>query len=344
MMALGLHALPLGRAGSFWFPPQSSSVAAGHDFVYDLILWLCVAFFVAICGATLYFMVKYRKRPGHKEEITATHNMRLEVTWSIVPLLLLMVVFGISTYWYLEMITPPDEDVHEIPVTAQKWKWTFEYTIDGRLYKTPNMHLIRDRAYQAIMTAPDNDVLHSLFIPAFRVKQDCVPGRFNRVWFRPTELSPMPTESDIGGFHLFCTEYCGDNHSNMLARVYVYENEEQWKAGIDADGDYTKIEDLVERGKAIFESNCASCHSLQPDKVVIGPSWAGTWGTERRFTDGTTAKFDMEYLRESVQRPDVKIVEGFPNGMTPFDFGDRNDSYFEGLAALFKSLSDEGGE
>src|SRR5690606_39339833 len=99
MMALGLHALPLGRAGSFWFPPQSSSVAAGHDFVYDLILWLCAIFFVAICGATVYFIINYRKRPGHKEEITSTHNMRLEVTWSIVPLILLMVVFGVSTYW-----------------------------------------------------------------------------------------------------------------------------------------------------------------------------------------------------------------------------------------------------
>jgi cytochrome c oxidase subunit 2 len=101
----------------------------------------------------------------------------------------------------------------------------------------------------------------------------------------------------------------------------------------------------VERGKAIFESNCATCHSLQPDKVVIGPSWAATWGTERPLADGSSVKFDMEYLRESVLQPQAKTVEGFPaNGMTPFDFGDRNDSYFEGLAALFKSLSDEGGE
>lgn len=340
MMSLqGLStSLPLARGGSFWFPPEASSYAAGHDFVYNVTLWLCVIFFVAICGATVYFVIKYRKRPGHKEEITATHNTRLEVAWSVIPLLLLMLIFGVSTYWYFEMVTPPEDDVYRLDVVASKWQWQFIYTGEdlGGKYYCPNMHLIKGQAYQAVMTAPDNDVLHSMFIPAFRAKQDCVPGRYNRVWFRPTMLSPE------GGFDLFCTEYCGENHSNMTARVYVYENAEDWKAGIKKDGDVVGIEDLVQRGQTIHRIFCATCHSVD-GSANIGPTWQGLWGSERRFADGSTAIADEAYVRESILQPNAKVVEGFPDQMTPFTWGADTDAYMEGIFAYLKSLSDNEG-
>lgn len=339
MMSLqGLStSLPLARGGSFWFPPEASSFAAGHDFVYNLTLWLCVIFFVAICGATIYFVIKYRKRPGHKEEITSTHNTRLEVAWSVIPLLLLMLIFGVSTYWYLEMVTPPEDDVYELEVVASKWQWQFIYkggALGSNMYFCRNMHVIKDQAYQAVMTAPDTDVIHSMFIPAFRVKQDCVPGRFNRLWFRPTMLSPE------GGFDLFCTEYCGEGHSNMIARVFVYENEEDWIAGVMDDGNVVGIEDLVERGKAIHQIFCATCHSVDGTDG-IGPTWQGLWGSTRQFTDGSSAVANEEYIRESVLEPAAKISLGYPNQMTPFSWQADTDEYLRGIYAYMESLKSE---
>src|SRR5919109_1360422 len=176
-MSNGLMSLPLAEAGgSFWFPPQASEFAPGVDFTYDFILWLCIIFFVGICGFTAYFAVKYRKRPGHKEEITSTHNTRLELAWSIIPLFFLMAIFGISTYWYLQIVTPPTEEVREIEVTAKRWNWTFKYkgepfASNEQFQMVGKLHVVKGQAYQLVMTTPDNDVLHSLFIPAFRVKQ-----------------------------------------------------------------------------------------------------------------------------------------------------------------------------
>lgn len=343
-LALG-SLLPLADAGgSFWFPPEASSVAAGSDFTYDFILWLCIIFFVAICGVTLYFMVKYRKRPGHKEEVTITHHTNLELVWSIVPLVLLMAIFGISTYWYLVMVTPPTEDITEIEVTAKRWNWTFTYQggslPPGKKYVVPkNLHVIKDRNYQLVMTTPDNDVLHSLFIPAFRVKQDCVPGRYNKLWFRPT-MTHMESGNE-NGFMLYCTEYCGIDHSEMLGKVFVWNNEAEWAAAVERDGNIENIKDLVERGKVIYENECSSCHAIDgPVPPNGGPSWKGLWGKTETMTDGSTAVVDKAYVRESVLEPSKKIAQGYPNMMTPFDWGEQNDAYLEGIYAYMESLKE----
>jgi cytochrome c oxidase subunit II len=343
-LALG-SLLPLGNTGgSFWFPPEASSVAAGADFTYNFILWLCIIFFVGICGVTLYFMIRYRKRPGHKEEITITHHTRLELAWSIIPLILLMAIFGISTYWYLIMVTPPAEDLYEIEVTAKQWNWTFRYKggglEPGKQFVVPKrMHVIKDRNYQLIMTTPDSDVLHSLFIPAFRVKQDCVPGRYNKLWFRPTMTHTEAGQEE--GFILYCTEYCGRDHSIMTARVFVWETEAEWIAAIEHDGNIENIEDLVERGKVIYENECATCHTLDGTEITGGgPSWKGLWGTERTMQDGSKVTFDRNYVSESVATPSKRVVQGYPDVMTPFNWGDQQDAYLEGLYAFMESLKD----
>ena len=346
MTSLPLGALPLAEAGgSFWFPPQASEFSAGIDFTYDFILWLCIVFFVGICGFTAYFSIKYRKRPGHKEEITATHNTRLELAWSIIPLFFLMAIFGISTYWYLIIMTPPTEDITEIEVRAQQWNWNFSYDekpLDAR-YDTPNLHVIKDRNYQLIMTTPDSDVLHSLFIPAFRVKQDCVPGRYNKLWFKPTmtHVEAGATKANgepEDGFMLYCTEYCGKDHSVMRARVLVHETEAEWAAAIKLEGDL-RLKQPLERGQILYERNCKSCHSLDGSRV-IGPSFKGLWGKEEPLQGGGTAKVDENYVRESLITPAAKIVDGYPNQMTPFAWGDQTDSNVEGIIELLKSLKE----
>jgi cytochrome c oxidase subunit 2 len=327
----GLAGLPLGRAGSFWFPPQASSVAAGHDFTYNLILWLCILFFVAICGVTIYFVIKYRKRPGHKEEKTITHHTNLEIAWSLIPLALLMVVFGISTYWYLEMVTPP-EDAYELRVEAKKWSWSFRYSSEHfhEVRESPRMHVIVDQPYRLIMTVPDGDVLHSLFIPAFRVKQDCVPGRYNYLWFKPTME---------GVFDLYCTEYCGTGHSNMISKVIVHANEADWYEAVMKDSEIAGIEDPVERGRVIYDRFCAICHTID-GRSLTGPTFKGLWGSERTFTDGTSRVADENYIRESVLEPAKEIVEGYPNQMPPFSWRGDTDAYIEGIIAFMKSLED----
>jgi cytochrome c oxidase subunit II len=337
-MSDGMISLPLAEAGgSFWFPPQASEFAGGVDFTYDFILWLCIVFFVGICGFTAYFSIKYRKRPGHKEEITVTHNTRLELAWSIIPLFFLMAIFGISTYWYLIIMTPPTEDITEIEVRAQQWSWNFSYDEKplDQPYETPNLHVILDHNYQLIMTTPDSDVLHSLFIPAFRVKQDCVPGRYNKLWFKPTMLSPEE------GFALYCTEYCGLDHSRMLARVHVHPDAASWAAAIKVEGDLPPKPPL-ERGRILYERNCKSCHSIDGSKV-IGPSFKNLWGKEETVMVGgeeKTVTVDENYVRESLINPSAKIVKDYPNQMTPFAWGNNTDSYVEGIIAYLKSLKE----
>lgn len=324
-----LAALPLAREGSFWFPPQASSVAAPTDLLYDIILWLCVAFFVGICGFTALFVAKYRKRPGHKEQKTSTHNLIMEVTWSVVPLAMLMVVFGISMYWYLEMINPPkDEKVYDITVRGQKWVWSFKYEGDPfpNLRVTKKLHVIKDQPYRLIMDSPD--VIHSMYLPAFRVKQDCVPGRYNKLWFRPTMA---------GEFPLYCTEYCGDDHSNMITTVVVHEDPNAWRDAVMDESDLSKFQPL-ERGQVIYDMYCKTCHTLDGSPRT-GPSFKGLWGKTEEFTDGTSGVVDEAYVRESLTQPGKKVVKGYPNTMTPFDA--FTDVEYEGVFALLKSLKDK---
>ncbi|MBE7490566.1 MAG: cytochrome c oxidase subunit II [Planctomycetes bacterium] len=323
-----LAALPLARQGSFWFPPQASSVAAGTDLLYDIILWLCVLFFVGICGTTILFVARYRKRPGHKEQKTSTHNLILEVTWSVVPLIMLMVVFGVSMYWYLEMINPPrDEKVYDITVRGQKWSWSFKYEGDPfeSQMVTPRLHVIKDQAYRLVMDSPD--VIHSMYLPAFRVKQDCVPGRYNKLWFRPTMA---------GEFPLYCTEYCGDDHSNMITTVVVHEDPNAWRDWIIKEGDL-KNQPPVQRGQIIWERNCKICHTIDGKKGT-GPSFKGIWGKEEEMSDGSRVIVDEAYVRESLNEPGKRIVKGYPNSMTPFKFQDYE---YEGIYAFLKSLKDK---
>lgn len=323
-----LGGLPLAREGSFWFPPQASNFAAGLDFTYDLILWICVVFFVAILGATAWFVYKYRRRPGHKEERTSTHNTPLEIAWSVFPLILLMLIFGVSTYWYMQMITlPKNEKVYDISVRGQKWVWTFKYEGDPftKVEVTPRLHVIKDQAYRLVMDSPD--VIHSMYIPAFRVKQDCVPGRYNKLWFRPTMVSPPE------GFDIYCTEYCGDDHSRMITKVIVHETADAWRDAIIKDADVTQFKPLV-RGQLLFGIYCSSCHTLNGDPK-IGPSFLGLWGKTEQFEDGTTEVVGREYVRQSITDPAAKIVKGYKGvNMTPFK--DFTSDHFDGIFELLR--------
>jgi cytochrome c oxidase subunit 2 len=252
------YSLPLADANkTFWFPEQASTFAAEVDSFFYFILWLSVFFFVLIVGGMAYFIWKYRERPGYRGNPEAEHNTPLEITWTVLPTFIVIYIFVRGAAGYLNMSRAPAETL-DIQVQAQKWAWTFTYP-NGAV--SPELHLPIDQPAKMVMRS--SDVIHSFFVPAFRAKSDVVPGRYNLMWFQPTKE---------GTYDLLCTEYCGDKHSEMLAKVTVHSKEAYEKWVTDAA---KPPEDPVEHGKWIYERyGCKSCHSLDGTKVVVPASKA----------------------------------------------------------------------
>src|SRR4051812_775748 len=199
-----------GKLSSFWMPEQASTVAGSVDGLYNFIYYLSLFFFLLITFLVIWFIIKYRHREGGTvHEPAAGHSTALELTWTIIPTVLVLVIFYFGFRGFLNLsIEPPNS--YEVQVNARMWNWGFAYpgnviSNDGKLHVPINtpIRLVTQSA----------DVIHSLFIPAFRVKRDVVPGRYNRFWFQATEL---------GEFDIYCTEYCGRNHSTMLTSVVVH--------------------------------------------------------------------------------------------------------------------------
>ena len=217
-------------ASSGHLPLQGSEVAVKWDALYMFLVWLSVFFFILVVGGMMYFVFKYKQRPGLKAKYI-TGNVPIEIVWTAVPFVLLMVIFGWGYYVYTEMTRIP-QDAYEIRVVGKQWLWQFQYD-DGRT-TTNELYVPVNKPVKLLMTS--TDVLHSFFVPNFRVKSDVVPGMFTTVWF----------EANVPGKHqIFCTEYCGTSHSLMLAKVLALEPAqwEAWKAG-------KKIGDIPEAGEA----------------------------------------------------------------------------------------------
>jgi cytochrome c oxidase subunit II len=294
------------RARGLWMPEQASTVAPSVDFVFNLITWISIFFFVLITVLLVIFVVRYRRVEGRERLESPTHHMPLELTWTIIPLMLVIVIFYMGMQGYLHLRSAP-VDSYEVYVTAQRWWWEFEHR-DSGCRETHVLRVPVNRPVRLIMTS--EDVLHSLFIPAFRVKQDVVPGRYATLWFEATKT---------GEFDLFCAEYCGKDHSVMVARVIVYE-EEDFQAAVEQCAAWIDPvpEELLHYAGAELYGRCISCHSLEPNVRVIGPSLMDThnlWGQERRFADGRTRVVDENYILDSIRVPGRDVVEGYPNSM-----------------------------
>ncbi|MHC4220231.1 MAG: cytochrome c oxidase subunit II [Planctomycetota bacterium] len=292
--------------GSFFgMPEQASSVARDVDRIYDFITWISLFFFVLIVGLMVYFVIKYRRRAHVAETGSTTHNTVLEVTWTIIPLALVIVIFYLGLRGYIHLATPP-ENAYTVDVTAQRWSWTFNYSNGAT--DTNVLHVPVGRPVRLNMRS--EDVLHSLFIPAFRVKQDVVPGRRTELWFEALRE---------GEFELYCAEYCGTKHSQMLATVKVY-SELEFDAVIDdlaAWIDRVSEEQLHLAGALIF-NQCASCHTVDGSSS-IGPSFKETHdlfaaGGTRELADGTTVAVDEDYIRNSILEPLTRIAKDSASG------------------------------
>lgn len=310
--------------GTFWLPPPDSATAPAVDFVFYLILGVCAFFFTLVVATMIYFAIVYRKRPGHQAEKTATHSNLLEVSWTIVPLLIVAYIFYAGFSAYMSMQTGP-QNSYEITVKAQKWDWFFTYP-NG--YISSDLHLPVDRPVKLIMSS--EDVIHSLYIPAFRVKMDCVPGRYTYAWLRATE--PTPKNEPYG---LYCTEYCGDSHSDMRANVVVHEPG-GFEAWLEDAANYLKELPPAEAGGVLFTRRCTQCHSNN-GTAKTGPTFKGIYGADHKMRDGSTVKVDENYIRESIMDPQAKVRDGYQPVMPTFK-GILSDDEIGYLIEYIKTL------
>jgi cytochrome c oxidase subunit 2 len=309
----------------FWMPPSASVTTANTDMLYNAMLWMSVFFSVAIFWAMLRFCLKYRAKSRAANEIaekTSEHNTMLELTWSVIPLFIVVPLFVGGFKGFVDLRTPP-KSAMEIRATGQKWKWLFAYPGLG----TPDdaLHVPVNTPVRMVINSVD--VIHSLYIPSFRTKMDAVPGRYTDLWFKATQ---------VGEFPIFCAEYCGTSHSDMLSRVIVHPpgGYERWLASTIAQADSLTG---VDRGKMLYEKQgCSTCHTTDGTPKV-GPSWKGIFGKMESMTGGPAMKVDENYLRESMMDPQAHIVMGFAPAMPTYQ-GKLSDKDIDGLIEFIKSL------
>jgi cytochrome c oxidase subunit II len=306
---------------TFWMPVAGSASASRVDWIFRFILIIAVVFFLLVVTLMALFVIRYRRRPGREAEPSPLHNTKLEVTWTAIPLLLVLLIFYFGFKTYMDMSVAP-QNSYEILVTAQKWAWSFTYP-NG--YVDANLHVPVDTPVRLVLTS--EDVIHSLFIPAFRLKKDVVPGRYNKTWFRATTA---------GEYQIFCSSYCGTKHSEMLSTVIVHEPGmfEKWLA--DASNFVDKIPP-AEAGARLYKTRgCASCHTVD-GSAGIGPSFKGIWGGQAVLSDGRKVLVDEDYVRESILEPPAKVVAGFDPVMPTYK-GRIKDKEITVIIEYLKSL------
>ncbi len=307
---------------TFWLPPQSSTMASRIDNLFDFILWSSIILFVIVAVSTIYFAIRYR-RHGDAARITPyVENFALEITWTVVPFILLMVIFvwGIRDFLRLHIIPA---QATEIKVTGQKWFWSFSY-LDGPS-TVGELIVPVNKPIKLLMSS--QDVIHSFFVPDFRIKMDVLPNRYTVTWFEAVRT---------GEFQLYCTEFCGKGHSEMLGKVKVLPQDE-FKTWLEKSSGPDEGETLQDYGARLFvKKACVTCHSVDGSKNV-GPTFLGLFGRQEVLTNGQTIVVDENYLRESMLTPRAKIVMGFEPVMPEFQ-GILKSVDIDGLIAYIKSL------
>ncbi|MDG2220422.1 MAG: c-type cytochrome [Rubripirellula sp.] len=342
-----------------WFPEAASTFAADNDWLYGFISLVCIIFFIPIAIALFYFAVRYRKPKGAKAESNASHNTPLELAWSIGPSFFLVGMFILGAKAYLNHRSVPD-GARDIAVVANSWNWQIDYG-GGTIH--PELHIVLNEPTKLSMRS--SDVIHSLFIPAFRAKKDIVPGRYNYMWFQPTVASQKVSDEklaaakkrmeDLGEswdwdeldftpdgytyYDLYCTEYCGKNHSEMQSVVVVHETEEDLNAWIKKYSQRGEGEDADKYGEKLYtRRGCSGCHSINGDKRV-GPSFKEVFGNSRPLTSGETVIADENYIRESILYPKAKVSAGYQPVMPSYK-GQLSEDDLYSLVEYLKTVSD----
>jgi cytochrome c oxidase subunit II len=301
----------------FW--PTSASVHARYeDWLFIFLTVVSVAMTVLIFVTVAIFAMKYRRGRG-REATPIEGSLLLEVAWSVIPLGIMMLMFAGGAVLYFSMRTPP-RNAAQVYVVAKQWMWKLQH-MDGPR-EINQLHVPVGRDIELIMTS--QDVIHSFFVPAFRIKMDVLPGRYTTLWFHATKT---------GTYHLFCAQFCGTMHSGMVGDVIVMDpNDYQaWLTNGAPSGT------LAQSGMTLFQQlGCSTCHNTEAQGR--GPVLTGVFGHPVQLEDGRTVIADENYVRESILVPGAKIVSGFRNIMPPFQ-GQVDEEQLNELIAYIKSLS-----
>ena len=302
------------------WPTGASSHALSVDLLYIFLILLSAVMTIAIFLTIGVFGLKYRRRHG-REATQIEGSLVLEIAWSVIPMGIFLVIFGWGAVIYFQLRTPP-RDSTEIYVVAKQWMWKLQHAEGQR--EINELHIPVDRDIKLIMTS--QDVIHSFFVPEFRVKQDVVPGRYTTLWFRATET---------GTFHLLCTQFCGTEHSKMIGDIVVMNpsDYQTWMSGGTVTGS------MAQNGQSLFQQlGCATCHRF--DVQGRGPNLIGVFGKPVQLEDGRTVTADENYVRESILSPTAKVVSGFKPIMPSFQ-GQITEDQLTALVAYVKSLGQQ---
>jgi cytochrome c oxidase subunit II len=286
-------------SGTPLFPEQASTMASRVDNLYFFLLGLTMFFSLLIAGLIVAYAIKFRRRSPDAIGAVIHGGLMLEITWSVIPLMITMVLFVWGASVFFAMSRPPAETMN-VYVVGKQWMWKFQH-LDGQR-EINELHVPVGRPVKLIMTS--EDVIHDVFVPAFRVKADVLPGRYTNIWFEPTKP---------GTYHLFCAEYCGTRHSGMTGQVVVMEpnDYQNWLSGGAGEGS------LAAAGQKLFNDlACNTCH--RPDTQGRGPVLQNLFGKTVELSSGERVVADEAYIRESILNPHAKITAGFQPIMPTF--------------------------
>ena len=304
------------------FYSSATSVAEHIEGAFWIHIWISVALFCTVVLPMLYFAWKYRESNVRDEDIeNVTHNVPLEIVWTVIPTITILIMFWYGYTSMVEARSIPDTGI-TVKVEGSKWKWKYEYPAnkDGFVHKITSQYdtktggVGKGALYVPVgtniileMSTPLNDVIHAYYVPAFRIKEDLVPGRLTKQWFNSNQ---------VGEYDVECAEYCGTAHSYMYSKIVVMEVEDynKWFESADSTPGANDAGQAKTGEDVYMENGCIGCHSTDDDSVLVGPSMKGL-----------SAKQSAEYMRDAIVNPDKDIAEGFTPGiMTPYTM-EEND-------------------
>lgn len=301
-----------------FFPPEASTQAVQVDLLYFFLVAVSAFFAVLIAVLIIVFAVKFHRKSEDEVGVPIHGSLILELAWTIIPLGLTMVIFVWGAVVFFHGVRPPKDSI-DVYVVGKQWMWKIEHMNGAR--EINELHVPIGQPVKLIMGS--EDVIHSFSIPAFRVKEDVIPGRYNTLWFTATKP---------GRYHLFCTQYCGTRHSFMVGWVVAMEpaDYQAWLAGGESGTT------MVNAGAKLFQDlSCGTCHT--DTSQSRGPALNGVYGSRVQLTNGQSVIADDAYIRESILQPQAKIVAGYAPIMPTFQGLISEDQLLQ-LITYVKSL------
>ena len=305
------------------FPEAASQFAPMVDHLYYFEVGISVLMTILIFMAIFVFAIKYRRRNPDEVPHQFEGSMKLEIAWSVIPFIIMLVMCFWGASVAFQEYAPPI-NAYNIYVVGKQWMWKVQYPEGNR--EINEMHVPIGR--QVRVTLASEDVIHSFFIPAFRVKHDAVPGTYETLWFKATKT---------GTFKLECSEFCGTQHAHMKGEVIVVPPAD-YAAWLTRQGVH---ESLAEQGEALFrERGCSGCHGAH--STVHAPALAGLWGSLVHLQDGSVRRADEQYIRDCILEPRTFTVAGYPPVMPSFA-GQLGEDELLKLVAYIRSLAHDNG-